>query len=529
MIRRAIVGALLLALPVTSVGAYWQSQRSNDSSQPEWAAHEGPTRRALSTPMLSVRRAPQWLAAPVEEARLVNAVNAAITDPRTPPDTCLVAYRNDEIVAGHRLDALLVPASLMKLLTATAIVEQAGADARFSTEVVAERGAWESVAGGVLSGDLYLVGGGDPVLSTPEYFERYEQPVAHTDITELAEVVAAALGDRGITTISGSVMGDESRYPETERDYSDQLPRQGSDPIWKASYVANNQVGPLSALTVNDGYAEFSSFTGAANRRQNVRADNPALLAAEIFTDLLEARGVEVTEGAGVAVSPAWNVRHALGSVQSPPVSEIVERMLRESDNTTAEMLFKEVGRIAEIGSARALAFFVVFEIVQRVLDLPAEVTNGVIVADGSGLSTYNRVTCRMVAELLRRAGPQSPLVDGLATAGQSGTLRNCEAQTPDGLPAEVEVKAKTGTLNDVTALAGVTVAENADVLTFAMIANGDNLIAELGTCNVLQQALMSAITGHPYGPSGDDPSLAPRPPLVAQEPAVDAAATQAG
>ena len=78
-----------------------------------------------------------------------------------------------------------------------------------------------------------------------------------------------------------------------------------------------------------------------------------------------------------------------------------------------------------------------------------------------------------------------------------------------------MEVRAKTGTLNDVSALAGVTVADNGDVLTFAMIANGENISASLGFCNVLQRMLMAAAVGYPYGPSPGDPSLHPRPPVV--------------
>ena len=82
----------------------------------------------------------------------------------------------------------------------------------------------------------------------------------------------------------------------------------------------------------------------------------------------------------------------------------------------------------------------------------------------------------------------------------------------------------KTGTLNDVTALAGVTVADNGDVVTFAMIANGEDVGTALGTCNVLQTTLIAAVVGHPYGPALEDLSpqeatAAPRDEIAVDEP----------
>ena len=110
---------------------------------------------------------------------------------------------------------------------------------------------------------------------------------------------------------------------------------------------------------------------------------------------------------------------------------------------------------------------------------------------------------------------------------GESGTLRDCDAgleQAPAvGGGADGQnllsrtVWAKTGTLNDVSALAGVTVARDGDVLTFSLIANREDLF--LGSCNDLQQGLIRAVFGHPYGPSSADAALHPAPatrPVVA-------------
>ena len=519
MARWTLAAILLAGLAVATVGSYWQARRSDTVSQPGWAEYTGQPERIVGTPLLSVRRVPGWLAAPVSQARLASAFSTVLTQPETPERTCLVVYRNDQLVVDERGDELLIPAALMKIVTAAAVLAQAEPTYRYTTKVFVRSDALESTANGVLTGDLYLVGGGDPVLSTPGYVERYTEVRAHTDITSLAEETAAALSKGGITTIRGGVIADESRYPEEERDYTGMRPHEGASPIWKESFVTHNQVGPLSALILDDGYSSYAPNASSAGQRQNIRTADPARHAAEVFDDLLEERDFVIRSRTGKGIAPPEGERTLLAEVESPPLSEIVTRMLRYSDNTTAEMLFKEVGWLADIGSARALAFFVVYDVLLRLLDLPTELTDGVAISDGSGLSSHNRLTCRIVAESLRQAGPDSPLVEGLAIVGESGTLSNCRIDgSTAGMQNSIsgwepsEVRAKNGALNDVSALAGITVADNGDVLTFAMIANDENVSASLGFCNILQRTLMTAALGHPYGPAADAAALLPRP-----------------
>ena len=271
----------------------------------------------------------------------------------------------------------------------------------------------------------------------------------------------------------------------------------------------------------------FPASADYASRRENVRATDPALHAAQVLDGLIEARGVGVSAQADKGTAPPRSELHSLGSVQSPPMAEIVARMLRYSDNTTAEMLLKDIGRRFH-GSARAEAVTDVHDVLERLLGIPTE---GIVIADGSGLSLHNRLTCDLITRLLLRAGPDSPLVTGLAVVGESGTLRDCEAESEASAEADSEtltdgvadgpVWAKSGTLNDVSALAGVTVARNGDVLTFALITNREGLIFDLGFCNELQRGLIAAAAGHPYGPSSADALLHPQP---ARTPVVDTA-----
>ena len=273
--------------------------------------------------------------------------------------------------------------------------------------------------------------------------------------------------------------------------------------MWKRSFVTSNNAGPLSALLLNSGLSSYSSAVTSEGRRRSVRAANPAQHAASVFDDLLEARGMVITQRPVAGAAPAPSERTLLGVVESPPLSEILARMLSYSDNTTVEMLLKEIGRRTR-GSDRASAAASVQMLLRQKLGPLAE---GLVIADGSGLSSYNRLTCSALVELLVLAGPGSPLVEGLSVAGERGTLRNCvPVPSPPGRRELNTVKAKTGQLNDVTALAGMTVAANGETLTFAMIANKP-LIILLGACNRLRRTVMNAAANYTYGPA---PSGAP-------------------
>lgn len=431
-------------------------------------------------------------------SRLAGDLSAVLSLRQTPDSTCVSATLDGHSLIEERSHESLVPASLTKVVTAAAALEVIRPDEVFTTQVVAGRDSMESISGGVLEGDLYLIGRGDPVLSTPRYAGRYQEPVAHTDITLLAERVFAALAARGVTRIEGGLVGDESWFPDKQRDYTGDQQSAGADPVWKTSYVTFNDVGPLSALLLNGGHSSYSGDLSSTGRRRYVRASDPAQHAASVFDDLLESRGMVITQRPRSGVAPAPRERTRLGAIESPPLSEILGRMLSRSDNTIAEMLLKEIGR-RTLGSDRVSAVAGVQGILADRLGALAE---GVVVVDGSGLSYSNRLTCAAVAELLRASGPGSPLVDGLAIAGKDGTLRSCGPVRSAGNHDPLNtVKAKTGTLNDVTALAGTTVAANGEILTFAMIANAPAIIL-LGSCNRLRRTMLNAAANYTYGPS---------------------------
>ena len=431
---------------------------------------------------------------------------SAVADMRAAPDDiCLVAFLNDDEIVAVDEGVPLVPASLGKIPVAAAAVEVIGADTVYTTEVFARSEAWASAAHGVLAGDLYLVGSGDPVLNTPRYAGRLPERVAYTDINDLADRVFASLSKRGISKIAGRVMGDDSHFDDRERDYTGHYVDDEAAAVWKREFTSTNLVGPLSGLLLNDGYEKYSTARGTTSRRNRVRAADPAQHAASVFDDLLEARGMVITNRPRSGAAPGAAERSLLGSVDSPPLAEILVRMLSNSDNTVAEMILKEVGRRTE-GSARALAATGAEATLRKLL---GDLADGMRIVDGSGLSSHNRLTCDAAAALLMRAGPASPLASGLAVAGETGTMRNCGASPPTGGSGANKVLTKSGTLNDSTGLAGIAVADNGDVVTFAMIAN-ESLIILLGYCHSLQRALIDAAAHYTYGPAGGTPGLSP-------------------
>ena len=414
-----------------------------------------------------------------------------------PNSMCLTVLLDDQVIVNDRSDSALVPASLMKIVTAAAALDVLGPDATYSTGVFVRSDALDSVADGTLVGDVYLVGGGDPVLNTPRFGDRIPDPVVYTDVTELADRVRQSLVSLGIRRIQGRIVGDDSRYPHRVRDYYGEFHPDGDDPVWRYSDDTVNFVGPLSGLLINDGYVSYTWKTGILDRLEYVRTVAPTRHAASVFDDLLEARGLVITRRPQAGTSPPRSQLTSLASIESPDMGQIVARMLTRSDNTIAEMLLKEIG-YRTLGSARAVAVEVVEGVMQQTL---GPLAAGIEIADGSGLSRYNRLTCAAVTELLRQAGPHSPLVAGLAVAGRSGTLKTCGPATwPPIGGSPNAVYAKTGTAHLSNSLAGLAQAPNGETVIFAMIANQRHM-DQLDKCNALRRTLIDAAARYTYGP----------------------------
>ncbi len=403
------------------------------------AAGDADGSAVLATPVLSVRRAPGWLTEPVAARRLAGDLDKWMA--ASPPDSCLVVRDpSGATVYEHNPRLALVPASTQKLVTATAALAVLGSEHRFATTARATA----VPSGGVLAGDLFLVGGGDPLLASADYMARFSrQPQLFTDLARLADAVVAA----GVHRIEGTVVGDDSRYDRTR--FLD---------VWPQRYAAQRQSGPLSALSVNDGYVRYPV---PGQLRPLEPAIDPAASAAWVMTGLLASRGVEIVGLPRSGAAPAGATE--LARLESAPLREIVGEMLAESDNQTAELMLEAVGSgPGEGGFGSTAAGLTVLERVVR-----SKLGPEAVVLDGSGLAPGNRSTCETLVGLLGdpRHGPT--LVGALAVAGERGTL----AGRYVGTPLQGRLRAKTGSLAGVTALAGV-LDGKAGPLVFAYLAN---------------------------------------------------------
>ncbi len=357
-----------------------------------------------------------------------------------------------------------VPASTTKLVTSTAALLALGPEHVFTTEVRAAGGR-----------RLVLVGGGDPLLERgPAQLDGTDSTAwpypARADLARLAESTAEALRADGRRRVRLSI--DDSLFTGPDE-----------NPTWEADYVSSGEAAPTSALWVDEG--RMRAGLG--------RVADPALEAGTSFAQALGRAGVtvvgEVDRRAAPDVAP-------LAAVDSAPLAQVVERLLEVSDNDAAEVLLRHVGLAVQgEGSIEAGRAGVRVVLRRAGVDL-----RDAVLHDGSGLSRDNRLAPSVLVDVLRLAASEAhpelrAVVSGLPVAGFTGSLADRMTEGPAaGLG---RVRAKTGTLSNVTSLAGLATDVDGTVLVFALMADRvrdakaldarvamDSAAAALGACS---------------------------------------------
>lgn len=372
--------------------------------------------------MLSPARLPETLQDLAAEHRLDIQLAAAMSPANlgapAAANSCAEATQDGRILFADHIDKPVIPASNMKLATATALLDKLGPSYTFQTSVMAV----QKPVNGVVRGNLYLVGGGDPVLRLPADRPTGPPPQHYSNFDALATELKAA----GVKRVTGAVVGDDTRYDSLR-----------SVPGWPARYEQEEDVGPLSALDVDDGLATAG---GGVNEGLP-----PAVQAAGILTNLMRSEGLRV--GAPPTSGKTPHGAKLLVKLVSPPLNQILRVVLQESDDTAMELMTKELGlKVRGVGSTAAGTAVVRADL--KADGLPVQ---GFANADGSGLSRSDRVTCSLLVAILERSGPDGLLADDLPVAGRSGTL----VDELVGTVAAGRVHAKTGTLDGVKALSG--------------------------------------------------------------------------
>ena len=321
------------------------------------------------------------------------------------------------VLFAHNSSLGFVPASNEKLPVTYAALKVLGPSFRFPTEV---RGQGTLAGDGTLTGNLVLKGYGDPTLSSAR-------------LRRLAERVHAL----GITHVTGLVIGDESFFDKLR-----------TAPGWKASFYIEESP-PLSALVVD------RAWTG---KRITL---TPAYTAADLFRGMLIKAGVAV-DGKARAFKAGGKV---LAVSVSPPLGSILHAVDADSDNFSAELLLKELGAVGGSGGTSAAGAAVVLQVLGE-NHVPLI---GVTIADGSGLSSLDRLTPQAIVAILQQCwndgALRSTLVQAMAIAGHSGTL----AHRLLGPRTRGTVIGKTGTTDLASVLSGFVHGRYA----FAVIQNG--------------------------------------------------------
>jgi serine-type D-Ala-D-Ala carboxypeptidase/endopeptidase (penicillin-binding protein 4) len=375
------------------------------------------------------------LAEPLSAAALGPQVSVLVADP--------VSGR---VLLSEHGARLATPASTTKLATGIAALAVLGGGARFTTRAV--RGAAPD--------SIVLVGGGDPTLAVNPFPARdYPKPAT---LASLAASTARALKSEGRRTV---VVGyDTSLYTGP-----------GLASGWPASYVSAGDVTPIVSLEVDQGRLTAAGAPEDSDDPYNLRARaaDPAGMAAASFAALLAADGIRVTGSPVAQTAPARSA--VIASVASPPLSAIVEQMLQESNNVIAENLARQValatGEPASFGGAASA-------VVRELRRLG--ITSGIHLVDGSGLSPDDAIAPETLVKVLELAVARPrlrALLAGLPVAGFSGTLSAGQSVFSGiGGAALGSVRAKTGNLGTVAALAGLVSDKDGRVLAFALMAD---------------------------------------------------------
>ena len=409
---------------------------------------------------------------------------------------------NNDLIAEYEAKTTLIPASSLKVITTASALAALGKDYRYKTQL-AYTGTIQP--GGILNGDLVIVGFGDPSLGSPEWDQV-------PDMEQLMKAWVEVIKSAGIRQINGHVITDASYFS-------------GDEPIpssWEDSDVGNYYGAGVWALNIHENlfYLPFQQkrqgqtpgiaplkpkveglkfsnqirsagprsgdnayiYGGPYDYQREIKGSIPS--GSGIFTikgslpdaPLLAAQAMHaclLEEGVGVVKTPkvVWNAITSttlLNQHQSPSLAEIVDRTNKESVNLYCEAMLKTVGKVKQNQGTRAFGIKAIREIwTARGLDMGA-----FKMIDGSGLSKENKVSAYTLAAVLRKS-LKDPLFgedmhNSLPVAGISGTLE----KRMKGTYAENRLSAKTGSLGGVRSYTGYVKNRSGQQLVFSIIVN---------------------------------------------------------
>lgn len=403
----------------------------------------------------------------------------------------IIAAEDGSTLYSRNSGIQMTPASTMKLITSATALAKLGPHYKFRTSICIEDSL---VRLGVIRGNLYLRGGGDPYLTAD-------------DIARMVKYLRTT----GIESISGDIIADESFLDDLydRKDWSEEytsikLPlmsglsieensiavlvsapskigqriQVSTTPYFSSLRIENSAVSahtrdrvrPSMRIEWDDGYPILyvtgKMRAGSGWRTYTVPVRRPAWYAGAILKAALEGEGIRVDGTVRCGKTP----KHAKELLANEtPITDIITIMNKRSDNFAAEMMLKVLG--AEIrgtpGSAAA-GLHVIRQFLAEIGIPQSEYE----IHDGSGISHSDQITSDLLVAVLRTMYQRKEIFDhfynSLATAGVDGTLH----RRMIGTDAEKNLHGKTGTLSGVTSLAGYVTSADGEILAFSMISN---------------------------------------------------------
>jgi len=338
----------------------------------------------------------------------------------------------DTLVSINHTETM-IPASNTKLFTTATALELMGGDYLLSTKILSDD---DGLSDGIIEGNLYIQGFGNPTFSTEDLEELVNQ-----------------LYQSGLRKITGNVVGDDTYFDDVY-----------SRDDWISEERANVKLPPISALVIDRNRTIVTKKRKGRYRNYFVNVDNPPLFAAKKLREKLIAYGVEV---GGQSIS-GQTVDDAKPLVESSiELRELLKEINKSSDNFYAECLFKTLG--SAYSGQQGNSFFSTQAILNYIED-NSIYSIGTKIVDGSGISRFDQVTAGALVGLLEKVYFNIKQFDdffnSLSIAGVDGTLK----KRMIGTSAENNFRGKTGTLNGVCSLAGyVTTADEDDLIVCMM------------------------------------------------------------
>jgi serine-type D-Ala-D-Ala carboxypeptidase/endopeptidase (penicillin-binding protein 4) len=431
----AVIAALVLALDGTLSHTSGRDSRAGAATRSATAAPAtgtatAPAQTATTPTSPTLTPASARPAGPAAR-RLHRAMQAALAP--AGPDVGALVY---DISAGRELFAVhptvaRPPASVEKLWTTAALMDRLGPGARLHTALLGtgheRHGVWY--------GNLYLRGGGDPTFGDPEFNRVWNHGLGATP-----QALIDQLRRRGIRRVTGTVFGDESLFDRRRggliTDLRPDVPDFG---------------GRLSALDYDHG-TTVSAKVG------------PAVFATRVFVQLMGEAGIAAHAARATRDTP--RTADLLASEDSPPLGAMIRLMNVPSDDLFAELFCKQLGVLFGHGGTIADGAQVISDTLRSRYRLTPRVL------DGSGLSRDDRTSPLQIVDLLRdtwHTPTGRELAASLPTVGVSGTVAGIGVKTA----AQGRCLAKTGSLDDVTNLAGLCTARDGHVLAFGLFLDG--------------------------------------------------------